>query len=71
MYVAIHATLVYNIRVYAYYELVVLEYVRVCIVINNVCMNTLVLLLASMNTTRVEEYAARTRGISMHTKSST
>ena len=69
MYVAIHAILVYNI--YAYYELVVLEYVRVCIVINNVCMNTLVLLLASMNTTRVEEYAARTRGISMHTKSST
>ena len=52
MYVAIHAILVYNI--YAYYELVVLEYVRVCIVINNVCMNTLVLLLASMNTTRVE-----------------
>ena len=54
MYVAIHAILVYNI--YAYYELVVLEYVRVCIVINNVCMNTLVvLLLASMNTlARVE-----------------
>ena len=56
MYLAIHATLVYNIRRTCILRArSTLEYVRVCIVTNNVCMNTLVLLLASMNTlARVE-----------------